>query len=111
MLQELVTLLSTVREKFTDESDMVWTRYTSPEDVRIELNAYLDQLRNSDTSCLDSLNSHFAPTSTFQEHSIQNGWADEYLELAKAFDTIYLSMEKPILGLNTRTSDYCHNFV
>jgi len=36
-----------------------------------------------------ALNMLFAPTGTFQEHSISNGWSNEYLALAEKFDKIY----------------------
>ncbi|NOW96556.1 hypothetical protein FHW89_003229 [Mucilaginibacter sp. SG564] len=36
----------------------------------------------------------FAPTGTFQELSISNGWSHEYLNLAHQFDVYYEKFKK-----------------
>lgn len=89
MTQNLFDILKKVKEKFTDNSDMVWTGCETAKEVRDELDGYIEQLSKGDKSCMKKLNMHFAPTSTFQEHSLQNGWAEEYIELSKEFDRIY----------------------
>jgi hypothetical protein len=85
--------LKKVKEQFTDNSDMVWTGCETAKEVRDELDGYIEQLSKGYTGCLKNLNLHFAPTSTFQEHSLQNGWAKEYLQLSKEFDSIYKSIK------------------
>jgi len=89
MTQELIDILKIVKSKLTDESDLIWTRYDTSKQLRDELDNYIKQLKEGDSSCLEKLNMHFAPTSTFQEHSIVNGWADEYIKLSDRFDKIY----------------------
>jgi hypothetical protein len=89
MMQELVEIINTVKEKFTDDSDLLWTSYDNAKEVRDELDGHIEQLNQGDKSCLEKLDIHFSPTSTFQEHSIQNGWTKEYMELANRFDIIH----------------------
>ena len=89
MTQELIDILQTIKSKLTDESDLMWTSYETAEQLRDELDIYIEQLKKGDNSCLDNLNMHFAPTSTFQEHSIQNRWTDEYIALSDRFDNVY----------------------
>ena len=89
MLQDFIHIINKVREKISDDSDVVWTRYSTPKEMRAGLDVYLLQLQAGDTGCMQDLNILFAPTGAFQEHSISNGWADEYLLLAKEFDMLY----------------------
>ena len=87
--EELIDILEQVKERFTDNSDMVWTTYNTASEVRNELSLYIKQLYQGDKSCLETLQLHFLVASTFQEHSMQNGWSDEYMKLADKFDKIY----------------------
>ena len=89
MTKDLVDILNFVKAKFTDNSDMLWTSYETAKEVRNELTSYINQINKGDKSCLENLNIHFLPTSTFQEHSLQNGWTEEYMKLSEKFDNIY----------------------
>ena len=40
------------------------------------------------------INKLFLSTCTFQDISIPNGWADEYLSIAERFDKLYYTMVK-----------------
>jgi hypothetical protein len=93
MTQELIDILEQVKEKFTDSSDLLWTSYENAKEIRDELDACIEQLSKGDISSLESLNMHFLPTSTFQEHSLQNGWAKEYMKLSETFDSIYARLK------------------
>ena len=93
MKHDLIDLLSKVKERFTDSSDMLWTSYKNAKEIRDELDACMEQLKNGDKNCLENLNMHFLPTSTFQEHSLQNGWTKEYMKLSEKFDRIYARMK------------------
>ena len=94
MIKKLIEILYKVKERFTDESDLLWTSYETAKELRDELDVCIEQLGKGDISCLENLNMHFLVTSTFQEHSLQNGWSKEYLELAKRFDIIYARIKK-----------------
>jgi hypothetical protein len=91
MLQDIIHIIKKVQEKVSDDSDVVWTRYSTPAEMRADLNVCIRQLQEGDTSCLEHLNILFAPTGAFQEHSISNGWDDEYLRQAEKFDRLYKS--------------------
>jgi hypothetical protein len=93
MTEELIRIVIKVKEKFTDKSDLLWTSYNTAKELRDELDIYIGKLTNGDKSCLDELNMHFLPTSTFQEHSLMNDWAEEYMKLSEEFDNIYAKMK------------------
>jgi hypothetical protein len=93
MTKELIIIIQKVKDKITDDSDVVWTGYDSAKQLRDELETYLENLAMGDTTCIEKLHTHFLPTGTFQEHSISNGWADEYLSLSENFDSIYATMK------------------
>jgi hypothetical protein len=82
MTHELIDIINIIKAKFTDNSDMLWTSYETPEKVRDELDNFIDQLKKGHIGCLENLNIHFLSTSTFQKHSIQNGWIKEYMKLS-----------------------------
>ena len=89
MIETLITILETIKNKITDESAMGWTGYHSAEILRNELTHDIEELKKGQTDCIEELHTHFLPTSTFQEHSISNNWSDEYLNLSKEFESIY----------------------
>ena len=92
MTQDLISLIEKVKEKITDNSAIIWTGYNSAKELRDELESYIEQLKSGDTSSIEELHTHFLPTSTFQEHSISNGWADEYIRLSEKFDSLYATI-------------------
>lgn len=94
MTKELTEIIEQVKKKITDHSDMVWTRYVNAKQLRDELELYTRQLQNGDTSSVEKIKFLFLPTATLQEHSIFNGWADEYLKLAEKFDSIYAMINR-----------------
>src|SRR5579872_5812744 len=89
LLAELIALLEQIIPKITDGSDMLWGRYEVPAVLRSDLEKYINQLKHGDTSSLKNLDLLFLPTSVLQEHSIQNGWTEEYIEWSKTFDRLY----------------------
>ena len=90
----LIDILSKIKERFTDDSDLLWTSYETAKELRDELDTCIEQLGKGDKSCLENLNMHFLPASTFQEHSLQNDWTNEYMKLSEKFDSIYTRMKK-----------------
>ena len=89
MSQELIDIINNVIDRISDDSDMVRTRYDTAKQLRDELESYKQQLQERNISSLDKLKLLFLPTATLQEHSISNGWTDEYLRLAAKFDNLY----------------------
>jgi hypothetical protein len=94
MTSELILLLEKVKEKITDDSDVIPTGYNSAKDLRNRIKDHIRKLKSDDLTSISELKIHFAPTGTFQEHSISNGWSDEYLALAQRFDKIYDALKK-----------------
>lgn len=93
MTQELIDIIKKVKDKFTNESDLTYSSYNTAKELRNELNVYIDELCKGDKTSLLKLNILFSPTGLFQEHSLMNYWSEEYLILAKKFDSIYTKME------------------
>lgn len=93
MTQELIEIINSVKAEFTDDSDLLWTSYSSAIQAREELDKYVNQLRQGDQSCLKELQVHFWPSCTFQEHALMNGWSAKYLKLAEEFDHIYAKVK------------------
>ena len=86
---ELIDIITKVKERISDDSNMVWTHYDTAKELRDELELYTQELRNGNMSSLKKMKLLFLPTATLQEHSISNGWPDEYLALAEKFDNFY----------------------
>jgi hypothetical protein len=94
MINELIVLMERVKTKISDDSDMTWVFSNSPKELRDEIDQCIIQIRNGDINGLDTLNMLFAATSAFQEHSLSNGWADEYITIAEKFDKLYHDLVK-----------------
>ena len=88
MINELIKIIELIKNKISDSSDVTWTQYETAKEFRDDLDRYVARLKINDKSCLEDLNVLFAPTGSLQEHSISNGWSDEYLRLAEQFDKI-----------------------
>lgn len=89
MLNDAVEILSRIKAKITDESDLDWTPFETAEELRKEIDKFIVRLKQRDKKAMEDINIYFLPTSTFQEHAMQNGWTEEYRELAERFDKIY----------------------
>ncbi len=84
-----IDVLGKVRGYITDGSDMLWSSYDSPEELRGVIDGIVSGLRGGDMAKMEEANLEFLPTSSFQEHSMQNGWSEVYLMLAEQFDALY----------------------
>lgn len=87
-LKNATEILVKVRERITDDSDLLWTSFETADELRQEIDGLICRLQQNDNKAIDDIYTHFLPTSTFQEHSIQNGWSDEYMKLADEFDKV-----------------------
>ena len=88
-IEKLISFLNEIKSYVTSKSDMVYTFFETPEDLILEIDEMIVKLMNRDKSVFEQLNLHFLPSSTFQEHSMQNSWLKRYLEIAFEFDKIY----------------------
>ena len=89
MNKELIYILEEIKKELTDKSDMLWTSYETAEDLRIEIDCFIVRIQENDKKVLQDMYVHFLPTSTFQEHALQNNWSEKYMYLAQKFDAIY----------------------
>lgn len=89
MIKEITEILLKIRDKITDDSDLIWTSFETAEELRKEIDRFILRLNQGNKYVLKDIYVHFLPTSTFQEHSMQNGWMEAYLKLAERFDEIY----------------------
>ena len=94
VINATLQILTLVKEKIIDGSDITTTRFNSVSEFRFLLDTYVYQVKHGDLSAFQILKSEFAPTASLQEHSISNGWAREFLILAKRFDNLYNEINK-----------------
>jgi len=66
--------------------DSIWSDMEVGETVEL-LNKQLQLLQTSGKVNVSKLNYLFLPTAPLQEIAMENGWVDEYLELAEQFDS------------------------
>jgi len=104
--KQLIGILEQVKSYVSDDSNMAWTGYESAVELRNEINGHITKIRNFDFENLDSLKTDFLVTCTFQEHSISNGWSEEFLKLASAFDEVYEEIKKNRRQLLLRDVEY-----
>ena len=82
LLYEIIELAS------TRDTNMVWSTYDTKEELILELENYIQRLKNSDFSSIEQLISLFLPTGDLQEIAISSGWGEEYLSISKKFDDL-----------------------
>jgi hypothetical protein len=85
----LIDIVEITISFITDETNVIWADYDTPQDLLKNVKRDLKALENGDLARLDKLKNYFLPTGTFQEVAISNGWSDEYLELSEEFDRLY----------------------
>ncbi len=93
-LQQIITIVETVKSKITDDTDVVWSGYDNPGELREEIENDLKALKSGDLDKLETFKTHFLPTATFQEVSLSNGWGHELLLLAEEYDKLYEKLKK-----------------
>lgn len=86
-IAEIIAILNEVRILINSEyTDLTWSRYETLEDVLNEIDLHISRLKENNILYLSELTIIFAPTGSFQEVSISNGWGNEYIQLASRFD-------------------------
>ena len=87
-------IIETIKSWTTRATNTVWAGYDDSEAFLFDLNSDIEKITFCDFTTLEKLNMEFAPTSTYQELSLSNGWSDEYLKLAKQFDKLYIKIKR-----------------
>jgi hypothetical protein len=77
-----------VKEHITDNSDMTFCHFETPAELIQFLDMCISEIERSNLEIIDDLALEFAPTSSLQEHSLSNGWSDDYLIITEEFDSI-----------------------
>ena len=84
-VDNLVLALEKTLSLLGESKSSDWAGLTVEEVIR-QLEDELDRARNSQPMDLKRLGFLFAPTGTLQEISIDNDWANEFLEISKTID-------------------------
>jgi hypothetical protein len=85
--ERLLELLNRVIVLLKNSEDTAYAFETVDAGLRICGNE-LDKLAENGEIALDEISFLFIPTGDFQEISLANNWADEYLALASSFDRL-----------------------
>jgi len=83
---KLIEIIEIIRGKITPETDIVWTRYNSVDELNLDLDKLVQGIRTNDVATFSKLKTLFGPTASFQELSISNGWGEEFIRLSIEFD-------------------------
>lgn len=86
---ELLQIIEAVRSTVHPETELIYSYFESVDELLKELDELSEEVKKGELKSLGTLSMHFAPTSGFQELSMQNGWSKEYLKLADRFDGIH----------------------
>ncbi|MCO5236022.1 MAG: hypothetical protein M9933_07100 [Chitinophagaceae bacterium] len=81
-------------ELINKEQLKIYISYDNADEFLTDLNADIEKVNFCDFAILDKLEIEFAPTSTYQELSLSNGWRESFLELAKQFDQLNEKLKK-----------------
>ncbi len=100
--KRLIDIINEVKIYISDDSDMTYCYYETPKAFIIELNKYIQEIQKENMKVIDDLSVEFAVTGNLQEHSMGNGWSDEYLLIAEKFDEI-----ERLIKINTQR-DFCN---
>lgn len=70
------------------ETNLLYSRFDSIEEILNEIDNHIHKLKNEDFSTLDNLILLFLPTSDIQEISLDNGWGNLFLAISEKFDKV-----------------------
>lgn len=85
MDSEFIALLERIAMRLESSHDPVWSS-ASVEDMRELLSGSIAALKRQEEPDIESLKLAFLPTSSIQEISMENGWAEDYLRMAGELD-------------------------
>lgn len=91
--QKVKYILETIKKWTIEETEKVLAGYDNRKEFLIDLNEDIEKIEFCNFETLDKLNIEFAPTSTYQELSLSNGLADEFIKLAEEFDKLYANIK------------------
>jgi hypothetical protein len=92
--KEVAEIVGGIKSKINDKTDTVWAGFDNVEILISELESDRKQIEFLNFDALKKIMIEFLPTSTYQELAMSNDWSEEYLKIAKKFDSIYQRIEK-----------------
>ncbi len=92
--QKVKQILEIIKGWTTHKTDTIWGGYDNGKEFLVDLNADIEKIKFCDFETLNKLNIEFAPTSTYQEISLSNGWGNEFIKLAGQFDKLYEKIKR-----------------
>lgn len=87
--QNIADILKQLKGFITQKTNTFWTGFESANAFLEELNRDIERIEACDFEALEKVMIEFAPTGTYQELSLSNGWSDDYIKLANKFDKLY----------------------
>ena len=94
-IKEIIRLLKIIKKYVSiKDSDVTMSTFNTSEEVIKTVDTHITRLSESNISKINELIVLFLPTSDFQEISISNGWGEEYIEIAKKFDSLVQLVKK-----------------
>ncbi len=94
LAKRLIDIINQVKKHISSDSDMTYCYYDTPSDLIAMLDKCIIEIQKENMKVIDDVAIEFAVTSSLQEHSLGNGWSDEYLIIAEEFDKIERLIKK-----------------
>lgn len=90
----MIEVLMTIKEKINANTNLFYCGFDTVKELMESIDTDLNNLRYENIEYFEGIKNRFLPTVDFQELSIDNGWADEYIDLASKFDNCYQQWEQ-----------------
>ena len=93
-IEKAIGILERTKIHVAEDSNTLWTHYDNGREFRSDIDDWIERLKSKDATVLDKIHLAFCPTACFNEHSLSNGWADEYLDLANQMDQCLAKLKR-----------------
>ena len=88
-IQVIIEIIKNINSRIDEQTNLIWTKYNRASDIKSELETDIKDFENGNIEKLEKYSLYFAPTGTFQEISIPNGWGEDFILMANQFDELY----------------------
>lgn len=88
-IQVIIEIIKNVNSLITEQTDLSWTKYNRAYELKSELETDIQEFEKGNLQIFEKYSLYFAPTGTFQEISILNGWGENFVLIANDFDQLY----------------------
>lgn len=97
-VQEMISLLESMRSYIQDDAELMWTSFQSAAEVRQELDECIAGIRKLDHTALERTATFFIPAGDFQNIALDSGWGDVFLIFAERYDKLYSELKELTKG-------------